>query len=60
MSKLIEGPVTDLVGNPNERKGGEGVYDGEPGWPKRTGSGDALPEKTLDQCGEFGKAPAEG
>ena len=55
-SKLIHGPVTDTCGDPNVRNPGNGVYNGEPGWPKRTGSSTALPEKTLDDAGEFGKA----
>lgn len=54
--KLIEGPVTELCGDPNDRKAGPGVFNGEPGWPARSGSSDALPEKTLDSAGDFGKA----
>lgn len=49
----IETVMADIPGNPNERKGGAGVYDGEPGLPKRTGG--ELPEKTYETEGEFGK-----
>lgn len=54
-SKLVETPVTDIPGNPNDRKPGGGVWNGEPGWPSRTTGGEQLPEKTYDECGEFGK-----
>ena len=49
-------PVEWIPGNPEERSGGAGVYNGEDGYPKRTGGSDSLPEKIIDKCDEFGKA----
>ena len=59
-SKLIQGPVDELCGNPDDRNPGGGEYNGEPGYTKRTMGSNSLPEKTLDEQGEFGKAPSEG
>lgn len=46
-SKLVNTPVEDLCGNPKNVAPGGGVFDGEPGLPKRTGG--VLPEKTRDE-----------
>ena len=45
---LIKTPMTDLPGNPNERKPGGGDWNGEPGYPKRTGGADGPPERSRD------------
>lgn len=36
------------VGNPGDKKGGPGTYDGISGYPQRTHSPNALPEKVID------------
>lgn len=47
---LLNTPADNLeAGNPNDRKGGPGKYDGVPGLPARTSSKNALPEKTYDE-----------
>ena len=55
---LVTGPVDELCGSPDDRQPAGGVYNGEPGWEKRTGGSNSLPEKTLDEIGAFGKAGA--
>lgn len=48
---LIETTAGDLcVGNPNDHRGGSGQYDGISGYPQRTSSPNALPEKDIDAC----------
>lgn len=59
MSELVKTPMTDIPGTPSDHRGGEGVYNGEPNWPGRTSSPNALPEKTYDKCGEFGSAKTD-
>ena len=41
-------PVDRPQGPPSDNKGGPGTYDGEKGYPGRTGSDRALPEKVRD------------
>lgn len=49
--KLMESPNDDImVGNPANRRGGEGTYDGISGLPARTHSPNAVPEKLIDAC----------
>lgn len=58
--KLIHSPVDELCGDPHNLKQAEGVYDGEPGYPGRTGGDDSLPQLTLDKGGPLGKVKHEG
>ena len=58
--KLIHSPVEGLCGNPKEVAPAGGVYDGEPGYPKRSAGHGGPKSKTLDTIGTFGKEPAEG
>lgn len=60
-SKLIHSPVPEVCGDPNDRDPGNGVYNGEKSpYQKRSGSSTALPEKTLDEAGDFGKQGSVG
>ncbi len=54
----VDSPVEWVPGNPNDEKGGPGVFNGEPGaeYQKRTMGPNSIPEKTLDECGEFKNA----
>ena len=49
--KLITTPADELCGDPNDRKGAEGLWDSEPGLPGRTPSPNAVPEKIRDTAG---------
>jgi hypothetical protein len=60
-----KGPVLTpqewIPGNPPSSEGGEGVKNGEPGYPGRTMGPNSIAEVTLDECGEFKNAEkAEG
>lgn len=48
MAIKIVTPMQNIPGTPSKLKGGPGVYDGEKGYPKRTPSPNAAPEKTRD------------
>ena len=48
MSDFYEGPAKPIAPPPSGNKGGDGVYDETPGYPGRTSSDDALPEKFYD------------
>lgn len=46
---LLKTSADDVcVGNPSDHKGGPGTYDGISGYPQRTHSPNALPEKVID------------
>lgn len=47
MSEFCNSPL-DYQKPPKNNKGGPGVYDGETGYPGRTSSPDAVPEKVRD------------
>ena len=49
MKNIIKTPLDSIAGNPPNpmSKGSPGVYDGEPGYPKRT-SNSGCPEKIRD------------
>lgn len=53
MPKTKAGPIAtpvDMVATPpSKKKGGSGSYDGEPGYPGRTSSPNAVPEKTREK-----------
>ncbi len=49
MSDFIDSPMTPIASPPSGNKGtGGGTYDGLDGYPKRTSSPNACPEKTID------------
>jgi hypothetical protein len=50
-SSLVRTPVDSLCGDPKDRRGGPGVYDGVSGLPQRTSSPNAVPEKLQDTAG---------
>jgi hypothetical protein len=44
-------PQKSVATPPKGNKGGPGTYDGEKGYPPRTRSSGAPPEKVRDKCG---------
>ena len=55
-NNIVETPVEGCANPPAGNRGGPGVYDGEKGFPGRTPSPNAVPEKTYDN---IGKAPVQ-
>jgi hypothetical protein len=47
-NKIIETPVEPCAQPPKGNKGGPGTYDGMTGYPGRTPSPNAVPEKIID------------
>ena len=51
MDKSFVDPTMPLLKDPPaDYKGGPGKYDGQPGWPGRTPSPNAVPEKILEDA----------
>lgn len=50
-NKIVETPIEPCAAPPAGNRGGPGTYDGEPGFPGRTGSSDGVPEKVRDSSG---------
>ncbi|HZM78498.1 MAG TPA: hypothetical protein VFC19_22455 [Candidatus Limnocylindrales bacterium] len=48
MSDFVDSPNTPLKSPPAGYRGGPGTYDGEKGYPGRTPSPNAVPEKVRD------------
>lgn len=44
----VDSPMKPIAQPPAGNKGGPGTYDGEEGYPKRTPSPNAVPEKVRD------------
>ena len=53
--KLVSTPIQDLVGDPKNLQPGKGIWNGEPGFPGRTSSPNAVPEKIREEASPFVK-----
>jgi hypothetical protein len=56
MSEFVNSP-NECAGKSRSTKGGPGVYNGEPGYEKRTSSPNAVPEKTYEEQRPFATKP---
>lgn len=46
---VIHSPVTPIARPPADNKGGPGTYDGEKGYPPRSGGHGGVPEKVREE-----------
>jgi len=50
MGEFVDSPMKPIGSMPSDYKGGPGKYNGQPGWPGRTPSPNAVPEKTFEEA----------